>query len=112
MTADTVTTNETQDNEDRVSRLSRRMFWDTPLSSIDWYAHRHFIVERVMRYGGICDWRIINTWYGRDELRRIAVALRDLDGRSIAYLALMLDLKKEDFRCCIESPSHRSFWDL
>jgi len=98
-------------NEARMDNLSKRMFWDTPLSSIHWYDHRHFIVERVMRYGRFSDWQIIFAWYGREELRNLVVRLRDLDARSIAYLALMLDLSKEDFRCYTANPSQRNFWD-
>lgn len=93
-----------------VGRLSKRMFWDTPLENIHWFDHRGFIIERVMRYGRFEDWELIKEWYGRDIMRATVVQLRDLDDISIAFLSLILGLKKEDFRCYRERQSHPSFW--
>jgi len=95
----------------QVSALSSRMFWDTPLENIHWFEHRHFIIERVMRYGQMTDWETIKQWYGPDIMREVVVELRDLDDISIAFLSLVLDLKKENFRCYIEKQSRQSFWD-
>lgn len=94
----------------QVSNLSKRMFWDTPIENIDPIAHSGFIVERVMRYGEVKDWEIIKKWYGKKGLKEIVVRLRDLDNISISFLSLVLDLKKEDFRCYIERQLRPSFW--
>lgn len=94
-----------------IEALSKRMFWDTPIENIHGVEHRHFIVERVMRYGRLADWKIIRQWYRPDVLREVVVELRELDDVSISFLCLVLGLKKEDFRCYIQKQSHPSFWD-
>lgn len=86
------------------------MFWDTPLENIHWYDHRGFILERVMRYGKIDDWHIMTEWYGKEELSKIAVRLRDMDDVSISFLSLVLELPKEEFRCYIDRQLRPSFW--
>ncbi len=93
-----------------VRHLSGRIFWDTPIENIHWFDHRGFIIERVMRYGRFEDWELIKKWYGRDTMRAAVVQLRDLDDFSIAFLSLVLSVKKEDFRCYIERQSQPSFW--
>ena len=91
--------------------LSGRMFWDTPVSNIHWYEHRHFIVQRVMRYGKLEDWKLIQQWYGSDTLREIVVSLNNLDAISVAFLSLVLNIDKKAFRCYTEKQSRQNFWD-
>ena len=63
-----------------------------------------------MRYGRLEDWKQIKQWYGYDGLKEIVIKLKNLDRISIAFLSLVLDIKKEDFTCYTEEPSRRSFW--
>lgn len=93
------------------AKLSDRMFWDTSTSNIHWFEHRHFIVQRVMRYGRLEDWRLIKQWYGPDILREIVVSLNNLDAISVAFLSLVLNIDKKAFRCYTEKQSRQSFWD-
>ncbi len=93
-----------------ISALSSHLFWDTPLENIDWYEHRSFIVERVMGYGIMKDWEIIKQVYTKEEMREIVTAIRVLDDFSIAFLSVVLDLPKENFRCYTERQSQPSFW--
>jgi len=93
------------------AELSGRMFWDTPVSNIHWLEHRHFIVQRVMRYGRLEDWKLIQKWYGSDVLREIVVSLKNLDAISVAFLSLVLGIDKKAFRCYTEKQSRQSFWD-
>jgi hypothetical protein len=95
----------------QVSELSPHLFWDTPIENIDPIAHSGFIVERVMGRGMINDWNMIKQWYGKEGLRSIVTKLRVLDSVSVAFLCLVLDLKKEEFRCYTEKQSHPNFWN-
>ncbi|WP_162417591.1 DUF6922 domain-containing protein [Cyclobacterium roseum] len=93
-----------------ISSLSKHLFWETPVDSLDWWENREFIVERVMGYGQIGDWEIIKQIYSKEELKEIVMGIRVLDDFSIAFLSLVLDLPKERFRCYTEKQSQRSFW--
>lgn len=97
--------------EKDIKKLSTHLFWDTPIENVDPAEHCGFIVERVMRYGRIEDWRMILRWYGVDGLKDVVVGLRDLDNVGISFLCLMLDLENEDFRCYRERQSQLSFWE-
>lgn len=102
---------DTKKRSPNVKDLSQRMFWDTSIEDIDWYEHRAFIVERVMTYGQLSDWKLIRQWYSEEELKSIVTSIRNLDGPSVAYLSLVLNLKKEDFRCYIERQSRPNSWN-
>ena len=41
-----------------IKALSPNMFWDTPIEHIDPLKHSGWIVERVMNYGQLKDWRL------------------------------------------------------
>lgn len=94
-----------------IEALSPHLFWDTPPENIDRQVHRAFIVERVMGYGRMSDWETIKRWYGREGLREIVTELRQLDDFSLAFLCLVLDLKKEDFKWYIQKQYHPNFWN-
>ena len=93
-----------------ITKLSPRMFWDTPIENIDPWAHRGWIIERVMRYGTLSDWRLLRKWYNKETMRKTVVRLRDLDMISIAYLSLVLEVPKENFKCYTERQLRPSFW--
>lgn len=93
-----------------ISSLSSHLFWDTPIEDIDWYTHSGFIIERVMGYGRIEDWEIIKKVYSKEEMREIVKDIRVLDDFSIAFLSVVLDLPKGDFKCYTERQYQPSFW--
>ena len=93
-----------------ITQLSHRIFWDTPLENIDPWRHRGWIIERVMRYGSLSDWHLLKKWYDKETMRQSVIRLRDLDAISIAYLSLILEIPKEEFRCYTERQLRPSFW--
>lgn len=93
-----------------ISDLSPHLFWDVDMAAIDWQTNKAFIVERVMAYGELKDWGILKKIYGLNSIKEIATNLRNLDDFSIAFLSLVLKVKKEDFRCYRLKQSRPDFW--
>ena len=46
-----------------VELLSKHLFWDTPLINVHVEKIKGFIVQRVMEYGLMNDWKLIKNWY-------------------------------------------------
>lgn len=97
-------------NEYSISSLSPHLFWDVDIASVDWQSNKAFIVERVMDYGELKDWGILKSVYGLKAIKEVAISLRNLDGFSIAFLSLVLNVKKEAFRCYRLKQSRPDFW--
>ena len=95
----------------KATHFSTHIFWDVAVNEIDLENHALFVFERVMRYGQIKDWILLKKIYGLSKIKRLAIEVRDLDDFSIAYLSLILNVKKESFRCYKKKQSLPSFWN-
>lgn len=91
--------------------LSPHLFWDVAIEEIEIEKHSVFIFERVMRYGKLNDWLMLKKIYGLSNIKKMALEARDLDDFSIAFLSLIFNIKKENFRCYRQKQSQPSFWN-
>ena len=41
------------------SKLSNILFWDVDRNDIDFDKYATFIIQRVLKYGEFCDWKVI-----------------------------------------------------
>ena len=95
----------------KVTQFSPHIFWDVAPNDIDLKNHASFILERVMRYGRLKDWALLQKIYGLPTIKKLALGARDLDDFSIAFLSLIFNVKKESFRCYRQKQSQPSFWN-
>ena len=90
--------------------LPRALFWDVNPEKLDLARHEKQIISRVLERGGLVGWQKIRHHYGDDKLRQIVTGLRTLEPRTLNFLCLMLNLKKEDFRCYTSPPFPKAPW--
>lgn len=90
--------------------LPKALFWDTDLATLDLARHEKLIIARVVERGGLEGWHKLRHHYGDDKLRQVATSLRTLEPRTVNFLCLMLNLKKENFRCCTSRPFPMAPW--
>ena len=93
-----------------INKLSKRAFWDVEMESINWDDHRAFILERIMQYGTMDDWKIIRKVLDLKDLKHAATQANDLDDFSLSFLSLFLKIPREQFRCYIKKQSKTPFW--
>jgi hypothetical protein len=86
-------------NKTTIADLSPHLFWDVDKNGIDWEKNKKFIIQRVMTYGLINDWQIIYTYYGMVDIAKTAMTIRDLDQKSLSFIALLSKVPKEKFLC-------------
>ncbi|MBB5038081.1 DUF6922 domain-containing protein [Prosthecobacter dejongeii] len=84
--------------------LPRALFWDARPESLDLDRHARQIIGRVVERGGLEGWHKLRSHYGDEKLKQVVTTLRTLEPRTVNFLCLMLNLKKEDFRCCTSQP--------
>lgn len=65
-----------------MSALTKTLFWDTDLTTLDEEAHAPFIIRRVLGRGDMHDVKWILRRYGRTRVASVAQAASDLDERS------------------------------
>jgi hypothetical protein len=86
-------------------KLSKHLFWDIDLDTLNYEEHGVFIVQRVLTYGLEEDWIAILTYYGLDKISELAKEARNLDDRSLAFIAALTGSSYEEFRCYTTKPS-------
>lgn len=94
-----------------IQDLSPHLFWDTDLNEVDFERSREQIIYKVLEYGELKDWKIIQAVYGLDTIRDVAVNLRTLDDVTLSFLVNLFKLEKSDFRCYKLRQSKKIFYE-
>lgn len=86
-------------------QLSRVLFWDTAYNRINWTHKARYVVERVVMFGTVSDWRAIPQFYGMERIKSELLQSRDLDLKTLHFLSIIFDIPKEAFACyaCLQS---------
>lgn len=90
--------------------LPAALFWDTDPTTLNLDRHAKQIIARVVERGGLEGWHKLRRHYGDDKLRQVVTNLRTLEPRTVNFLCLMLNLTKENFRCCTSRPFPPAPW--
>jgi len=91
--------------------LSKVIFWDTTFETIDFDIHRNYVIEKVLVYGKLSDWKAIQAYYGNDVIKEIGMQARNLDAKTLSFLSAIYDIPKEQFRCYTTLQSTQTHWD-
>ena len=94
----------------QVSDYSPYLFWDVDKEKINLNEKKAFLVNRVLDYGVMQDWKQLNNDIGIKEIGRIAIKLRDMDPRSMSFVALLTGIDIKDFRCYTLQQSNPQHW--
>lgn len=92
-------------------QLTRNIFWDTRYESIQWDKNGPYVIDRVLHYGTLKDWKKVLDYYGFQAVREVVKNLRHLDTRVLSYCSVFFNLPKEQFRCYNTEPSLKKHWD-
>ena len=82
-----------------INKFSKNLFWDVDASQLQMNAHAAYIIQRVMEYGQMDDWRLINRYYGLDKIVQECQQLRTLDPVCLSFLCTISHTKPEQYRC-------------
>ena len=82
-----------------ISQLSPVLFWDIDREHMDVEAHSAGLIQRVLEYGTLQDWRLTRDYYGMDRIVADCKRLRSLDPMALSFVCAMSNTNKEDYRC-------------
>ena len=91
-------------------KFSENLFWDIDSATLNYEKHRKFIVQRVVEYGSLGDWRLICAYYGLDSIIAVAQSIRSLGKKSLSFLAAVGNVPVESFRCYTLKQSNPKHW--
>lgn len=82
-----------------ISQLSPVLFWDIDREHMDVENHSAGLIQRVLEYGTLQDWRLTRDYYGMDRIVADCKRLRTLDPMALSFICAMSNTKKEEYRC-------------
>jgi hypothetical protein len=95
---------QSKDVNPTVESLSKHLFWDVDKTALDFDKNEKLIVQRVLEYGLLEDWRIIQHYYGLDRIVEIAKTFRTLEPSALSFIASLANLPVTNFRCYNSKP--------
>ena len=79
--------------------LNQRLFWDIDPKKFDIDRNAAWIIQRVLEYGTMKDWNIIESYFGIDRIIGYSRDFISLDPVALSFLCFISGAEKEDFRC-------------
>jgi hypothetical protein len=90
--------------------LSKVLFWDTDFQNINWETKARYVIERVVMYGTVADWRAIKEFYGIEKIRSEMLQSNNLDAKSLSFLSCVFNVPESQFKCYSQIQSRQGHW--
>lgn len=84
---------------DWLKRFSKHLFWDADPSQLSMDKNAPYIIQRVLEYGQMNDWKLINRYYGLDRIVSECKQLRTLDPVCLSFICNISHTNEEEYRC-------------
>jgi len=91
--------NTTMTKNEVKNSLSKHLFWDADIDGLDVDTHARYVIQRVLEYGELEDWKIIRQYYGLDKIVEECKQMRVLDPVCLSFICFLSKTNKEDYRC-------------
>lgn len=98
-------------NSDNI-QFSNNLFWDIDIDQLDFEKNKRFIIQRVLEYGTLEDWKKIKTLYGLKQIGCEMQEVRNLDKISLAFISTITNTSIDKFRCYTTRQSHPQHWNF
>lgn len=90
--------------------LRKELFWDINFDQIDFNENRLLIIERVLNFGNIEEFKAIVAYYGRDTIKEAVRKAGYLDPKTLEFVVSYFNLKREEIRCFSKKQLRQPHW--
>jgi len=94
-----------------IGLFSSNLFWDANPSDLKMDENQGYIIQRVLEYGQMNDWLLINRYYGLDKIVEECKKLRTLNPVCLAFICTISHTKEEEYRCYHFRQSCPTLWN-
>ena len=95
-----------------ISQLSGHLFWDINKDNLDIAKSKKIIIQRVLEYGLMKDWKLLQQIYTIQEIEETATKIRDLDPKAASFISLICNTPVENFACYTSKQSMPQHWNF
>ena len=79
--------------------LTKSLFWDVDIKSVDFDKHKRFIIGRVLMRGSFEDFLNLLDYYGEEVIKKEIKQIRYLDKKTLRFCSFYFHIPLKDFRC-------------
>jgi len=90
-----------------LSQLTKGVFWNCDTSKFDYIRDKDYIIKRIIETGLENDEIIMWKLYSYNDIKDVAVNLEYLEEEIVTYMAFVLEIKENMFKCYKKRPWHR-----
>lgn len=90
-----------------LSHLTKGVFWNCDIHKFDYLRDKEYIIKRIIETGLENDEIIMWKLYSYNDIKSVALNLECLDEEIVTYMAFVLKVKEDEFRCFKKKPWHR-----
>ncbi len=94
-----------------ITRFSKNLFWDIDETQINLDTCPMQIIQRVLEYGQLSDWRIIREYYGLSKITECCQQMRTLDPKALSFICTISNTDKRSYRCYNFAQSFPTLWN-
>ena len=94
-----------------IEQFSLNLFWDVNPSELQMDDNKGYIIQRVLEYGQMKDWLLINHYYGLDLIVEECKKLRTLNPVCLAFICTISHTSEEEYRCYHFRQSYPTPWN-
>lgn len=99
------------ESKECINQFTSNLFWDTDMNKLDMNEYPAYVIQRVLEYGEMQDWRLINKFYGLQKIVEVCKNLRTLDPVCLSFICTISHTNKEDYRCYRTRQSNPTPWN-
>ncbi len=92
-------------------QLSSHLFWDVDIKNIDVDKHAVFLIERILMYGLLSDFKLLLKIYGLDFIVEKMKKSRQIDKKTASFLAALSGISNKEFLCYTTTQSTNELWN-
>ena len=96
-----------QDKNELLLKLTKAVFWNCDIEKFDYKRDKDYIIKRIIETGLENDEIIMWKLYSYDDIKNVALNIEYLDEDIVTYMAFVLKVEKEDFKCFNKKPWYR-----
>ena len=86
-------------SKSKVNNISKLAFWDVNFEILDFEKDKTFIIDKVINYGGLADFKALIEFYGTTKIKQEIVKAPYFSKEVLSFICFYFNLKKEDFIC-------------
>jgi hypothetical protein len=101
------TDDNTIQNNNLLLKLTKEAFWNCDISKFDYLRDKDYIIKRIIEAGLENDEIIMWKLYPYEDIKNVALNLEYLDKEKVTYMAFVLKVKENEFKCYKKKPWHR-----